>query len=57
MPLFQTIRETARSTGTRLIVVDNIAQTFAGNENIRAEVTAFVYYVYTGRHPWDGAAS
>jgi RecA-family ATPase len=42
MPLYQTIRETARSTGARLIVIDNIAQCFAGNENIRAEVTAFV---------------
>jgi RecA-family ATPase len=42
MPLFQTIRETARSTGAKLIVIDNIAQCFAGNENIRAEVTAFV---------------
>jgi RecA-family ATPase len=42
MPLYQTIRETARSTGAKLIVIDNIAQTFAGNENIRAEVTAFV---------------
>jgi RecA-family ATPase len=42
MPLYQTIRETARSTGSKLIVVDNIAQCFGGNENIRAEVTAFV---------------
>ena len=37
MPLFQTIRETARSTDARLIVIDNIAQCFAGNENIRAQ--------------------
>src|SRR4051812_27738944 len=42
MPLYQTIREAARSTGAKLIVVDNIAQCFGGNENIRAEVTAFV---------------
>jgi RecA-family ATPase len=42
MPLYQTIRETARNMGAKLIVIDNIAQCFAGNENIRAEVTAFV---------------
>jgi RecA-family ATPase len=42
MPLYQTIREAARSTGAKLIVIDNIAQCFAGNENNRAEVTAFV---------------
>ena len=42
MPLYQTIREAARSTGAKLIVVDNIAQCFGGNENIRVEVTAFV---------------
>jgi RecA-family ATPase len=42
MPLYQTIRETARSMGAKLIVVDNIAQCYGGDEIRRAEVTAFV---------------
>jgi RecA-family ATPase len=36
------VREAAVRFGARLLILDNVAQLFAGNENIRAEVTQFV---------------
>lgn len=42
LPLLGHIEEQAKAAGVRLIVIDNAAQFFAGEENARAEVTAFV---------------
>ncbi len=42
LPLLAHIEEQAKAVGARLIVIDNAAQFFAGEENARAEVTAFV---------------
>ncbi len=42
LPLLGHIEEQARAVGARLMVIDNAAQFFAGEENARAEVTAFV---------------
>ena len=39
---FQLVRSTIEATGARLLVLDNVAHLFAGNENDRAQVTAFV---------------
>ncbi|WP_298809555.1 AAA family ATPase [uncultured Sphingomonas sp.] len=43
---FQLVRSTIEATGARLIVLDNVAHLFAGNENDRAQVTAFVNLLY-----------
>ena len=40
--LYADIRDAAKKMGARLVVLDNIAQVFAGNENVRSEVTQFV---------------
>ena len=42
LPLLGHIEEQAKAIGARLIVIDNAAQFFAGEENARAEVTSFV---------------
>lgn len=39
---YGTIRETALAAGASFIVLDNVAHLFAGNENIRNQVAAFV---------------
>ncbi len=39
---FRVLQDTARATGARFIVLDNVAHLFAGNENIRNQVAAFV---------------
>ena len=39
---YEFVRAAAKQSGARLVIIDNIAQVFAGNENIRAEVTQFV---------------
>jgi RecA-family ATPase len=40
------LRSTIRRTGAKLLVLDNVAHLFAGNENDRAEVTAFINLLY-----------
>lgn len=42
MPRFQWLLETAKAIGAKLIVLDNVAHFFAGNENIRNQVAAFL---------------
>lgn len=39
--LFRGIAETARANGAGLLVLDNIAHLFTGNENVRREVASF----------------
>lgn len=39
--LFDRLKAQARKAGAKLLVIDNVAQVFHGNENSRAEVTAF----------------
>jgi len=39
---YEFIRRGMRETGARLLILDNIAQLFGGNENVRPEVTQFV---------------
>lgn len=43
---FHRLHATIRATGARLVVLDNVAHLFAGNENDRGEVTAFVNLLY-----------
>lgn len=38
---FTLLRDTIRATSARLVVLDNVAHLFAGNENDRGQVTAF----------------
>ena len=42
MPLLEAIEVKARESGAKLIILDNAAQLFGGEENVRAEVTAFI---------------
>jgi len=42
MPRFQWLLDTAKAIGAKLIVLDNVAHFFAGNENIRNQVAAFL---------------
>lgn len=39
--LYQELAQRVAAIGAKLVVIDNIAQCFPGNENARAEVTAF----------------
>lgn len=43
---FQLVRSTIEATAARLLVLDNVAHLFAGNENDRAQVTAFINLLY-----------
>jgi RecA-family ATPase len=45
----------AKQFEARLVIIDNIAQVFAGNENIRAEVTQFVNSLGTIAQEINGA--
>jgi len=40
--VFNFVLDAAKKFGARLVIIDNIAQVFAGNENIRSDVTQFV---------------
>jgi RecA-family ATPase len=40
--VFDFVLGAARKFGARLVIIDNIAQVFAGNENVRSDVTQFV---------------
>ncbi len=42
LPLFHELRATILKIGARLVVLDNVAHLFEGNENIRAQVAAFI---------------
>lgn len=44
---FSILRATIERTGARLVVLDNAAHLFAGNENDRQQVTAFVNLLYS----------
>lgn len=41
-PRFQWLLDTAKAIGAKFIVLDNVAHFFAGNENIRNQVAAFL---------------
>ena len=43
---FKLVRSTIEATGARLVVLDNVAHLFAGNENDRSQVTAFINLLY-----------
>ncbi|SFR97584.1 AAA family ATPase [Sphingomonas jatrophae] len=45
-PTFKLLRTTLEKTGAKLVVLDNIAHLFAGNENDRTHVTAFINLLY-----------
>lgn len=45
--LYETLRATIRATGAGLVVLDNLAHLFVGNENDRGQVTAFVNLLYS----------
>ena len=42
LPLFEELRLSILTTGAKLVVLDNVAHLFEGNENIRAHVAAFI---------------
>lgn len=46
-PSFQLLKATIEQTGSSLVVLDNAAHLFAGNENDRQQVTAFVNLLYS----------
>ena len=43
---FHLVRSTIEATGAKLVVLDNVAHLFAGNENDRGQVTTFVNLLY-----------
>jgi RecA-family ATPase len=45
-PAYKTLRATIEHTGAKLVTLDNVAHLFAGNENDRSHVTAFVNLLY-----------
>lgn len=45
-PALQILKATIAATGAKLIVLDNVAHLFGGNENDRAQVTGFVNALY-----------
>jgi len=49
------VRTAAKQFEARLVIIDNIAQVFAGNENVRAEVTQFVNSLGTIAQEINGA--
>jgi len=46
-PAFATLKSTIAATAARFVVLDNCAHLFAGNENDRGQVTAFVNLLYS----------
>lgn len=44
---FNLLRETIFATGAELVILDNVAHLFPGNENSRGEVTRFVNALYS----------
>ncbi len=46
-PSFHVLRATIEASGASLVVLDNAAHLFAGNENDRQQVTAFVNLLYS----------
>lgn len=46
-PSFGVLKATIKQTRARLVVLDNAAHLFAGNENDRGQVTAFVNLLYS----------
>jgi RecA-family ATPase len=46
-PFFHVLRSTVVATKARLVVLDNSAHLFAGNENDRQQVTAFANLIYS----------
>jgi RecA-family ATPase len=52
---YKFVRAAAKQSGARLVIIDNIAQVFAGNENVRAEVTQFVNSLGTIAQEINGA--
>ena len=45
-PAYKLLRATIKKTGAKLVTLDNVAHLFAGNENDRSNVTAFVNLLY-----------
>ena len=43
---FHLVRSTIEATNAKLLVLDNVAHLFAGNENDRGQVTAFINLLY-----------
>jgi RecA-family ATPase len=46
-PAFALLKATVQQTKAKLIILDNVAHIFAGNENDRAQVTAFINLLYS----------
>jgi hypothetical protein len=46
-PAFELLKATIAATEAKLVVLDNVAHLFTGNENDRAQVTAFINLLYS----------
>ncbi len=45
-PAYGMLRATIQATGAKLVVLDNVAHLYSGNENDRGQVTAFINLLY-----------
>lgn len=54
-PFFEQIRMRAMSTGAQIVLIDTVADTFGGNENVRPQVRAFVQMLSGLARDIDGA--
>jgi RecA-family ATPase len=54
-PFYEQIRTRAKMMGAQLVVIDTVADTFGGNENVRPQVRAFVQMLAALARDIDGA--
>jgi len=54
-PAFDALRHQFRNTGTELVVVDGVSDTFGGNENDRGQVKAYINSLLSLSDPERGA--
>ncbi|WP_191057567.1 AAA family ATPase [Geminicoccus harenae] len=52
---FEALLATAKAVGARLVIVDTVGQTYGGNENDRAQVTAYINALARIAQEIDGA--
>jgi RecA-family ATPase len=54
-PLWQELVQTVRERGARLVIIDTLADVFAGNENFRGQARAFINMMRELANAIDGA--
>jgi RecA-family ATPase len=50
-PLLQTLKEECKEHGAELVIIDNVARVFGGNENDRHQVTTFIAWLQAACAP------